>query len=149
MFEDVINHYIQEEQGLDTLITLSVKAKGTDLDKLRSLLEQNGFEVVNQEVANKLPNKQNIGKQITTVFPVVVARDVIIKTPLSLYRIAKVILPKDSIGTITAIENNKYVVNFDSDIKIDPYDVIEGNLSNIPSYQFSECSLAPEKVNIL
>lgn len=149
MFEDVINHYIQEEQGLDTLITLSVKAKGTALDKLRSILEQNGFEVVNQEVATKLPNKQNIGKQITTVFPVVVARDVTIKTPLSLYRIAKVILPKDSIGTITAIENNKYVVNFDSDIKIDPYDVIEGNLSNIPSYQFSECSLAPEKVNIL
>lgn len=149
MFEDVINHYMQEEQGLDTLITLSVKAKGTDLDKLRSILEQNGFEVVNQEVATKLPNKQNIGKQITTVFPVVVARDITIKTPLSLYRIAKVTLPKDSVGTITAVENNKYIVNFDSDIKIDPYDVIEGNLSNIPSYQFSECSLAPEKVNIL
>ncbi len=150
MFENEVEHFMmQDETSPVRVIDFTIRIPNNRYEEFKKLLKDNSFDLLQENTRAYIPVKENIGKQITTMCPVVVAQDITIKTPLSTYKIAKVVLPKGTLGTITGIDKNAYAISFDTDLKVNPYDVEEGNLTDIPAYPFASYNLTPEKIEII
>lgn len=150
MFEDIINHCITEgELKKTSVLDFTVRVDGNKTAEVSALLEKHGFQVLQVTNRASVPVEDNIGKQVAVSHPVIIAQDVTMKTPLSLYKIAKVVLPKGAVGTITGIDKDAYVIQFDTSLKVDPYDVVEGNLTNIPAYPISSYNLTPVQIEMI
>lgn len=149
MFEKEIDRLLTQEAPVSHYtVSFTVNITEAEREKLIKIFQDNGIEVISENTCNNVPLEDNIGKKVSVICSLPIASDVLIKTPLSTYLIKQIVLPKDTCGTIVGISGGKYLINFDTDLPISPYDVVSGNLTDIPCYPLSTYTLSPKDIVI-
>lgn len=158
-FDEVIKEYLSTEEPEEEVNTYTVniqlQAKGLDTDHIENLLNHNGLKVISisgNEIKNTVKESSypsNIGKKVIVSEDIVVANNILMKTCHSLYKISKVVLPKDSIGIIADVKDGKYVVDFSASLPIDPRYIVEGYDSTKLTYNLDLYSLDSSQVEFI
>ena len=149
MFEEAIQNFMVSDYIEAPLVRYEVKVPCNKREAVRLALEGLGCTIKDEVVLFQEVVDTNLGKKVSVNSPIIIASDVYIKTPLSHYVVKKVMLPAGLIGTITGIGDTFYDVSFNCDVKINPLDIIEGNINDIPSYPLDNYKLTPEQITIL
>lgn len=107
-----------------TAVNLVIASDDVDVSKMYKLLSTNGFPVIDVCVLDKQDVKPsiNIGERVTTNASYTVGKDVMVKTPCSLYTIASVVLPSGCIGDVVGVTEKTASVLFDANIKVEATD---------------------------
>lgn len=136
-FDDVIKECCAEEEPKQ------------DFNKMKEALSSLGFDVSSINITSIENKEDNIGKRACVKESIVIASNVLIKTNYNLYRVAKVELPKGYIGVIDGVEDGKYSVNFDANLKIASEDIVAGYDGSEVTYPLDKFILSDKEVQIL
>lgn len=158
-FGDVIKKCIARESSIEEdktfVLSLTIQAKSLNTDNIKKLLDCNGFDVVSickekeNEVHKESCYDSNIGKKVVVSQNIVIANNILMKTQHSLYKIAKVVLPKNLIGIVSDIKDNKYLVDFSASLDIDPRDIVEGYDSTPLTYNLDTYLLDSNQIEFI
>lgn len=148
MFEETIKSFMDNEVE-EPLVRYKVKVPCNKREDVRKALESLGCIIEDEKVMFKDITAADLGKKVSITNPIVIASDIYIKTPLSKYKVKKVTIPDGLVGTIIGIGDFCYSVAFNCDIPLDPLDIVEGNLSDIPAYPLDYLDLTPEQITFL
>lgn len=117
----------QEEAHRDEHTKLSVLLASADVDvnKMYKLLATNGFPVLDIRVQSTddtaLP-QISAGMRVITKDAIQIGKDIMVKTPTTLYTVASAILPSGYVGDVVNVSENSATVRFCANISVSAVD---------------------------